>query len=191
MRENESNAGRAHWSWLRLPMTRVERRRSSATRRDGTWWREDAHDARGESRRGERKSGGSTGSAFGRGGRGPARCGGGKATDYLKVAKNGNYGRKGYPKGDTITWKPVVDNNSRAALMQTGEAQFTFPVPYELADVLKGKPDPVLVPAPSTVLRSLPMNTHQQPAPTRTVRHAIADPDRYAFADAPTYAYAN
>ena len=41
-----------------------------------------------------------------------------KSTDYLKVAKFDGYWRKGYPKVDTITWKPVVDNNSRAALMQ-------------------------------------------------------------------------
>ncbi len=40
---------------------------------------------------------------------------------------------------DTITWKPVVDNNSRAAIMQTGEAHFTFPVPYEQAETLKGE----------------------------------------------------
>src|SRR5436305_14909855 len=72
-----------------------------------------------------------------------------KATDYLKVAKFDGYWKKGYPKVDTITWKPVVDNNSRAALMQTGEAQFTFPVPYELAEVLKGKPDLEVVAAPS------------------------------------------
>ena len=65
-----------------------------------------------------------------------------KSTDYLKVAKFDGYWRKGYPKVDTITWKPVVDNNSRAALMQTGEAHFTFPVPYEVADVLKEKAGP-------------------------------------------------
>jgi len=97
-----------------------------------------------------------------------------KATDYLKVAKNENYWRKGYPKVDTITWKPVVDNNSRAALMQTGEAQFTFPVPYELADVLKAKPQLELVAAPSIVLRYLSMNTQQKPFDNVKVRQAIA-----------------
>ena len=62
-----------------------------------------------------------------------------KATDYLKVAKFDGYWKKGYPKVDTITWKPVVDNNTRAAMMQTGEAHFTFPVPYEMAEVLKAQ----------------------------------------------------
>ena len=97
-----------------------------------------------------------------------------KQTDYLKVAKNENYWRKGYPKVDTITWKPVVDNNSRAALMQTGEAHFTFPLPYELAEVLKGKPDLEVVAAPSIVLRYLSMNTQQKPFDNPKVRQAIA-----------------
>src|SRR5437762_12995826 len=51
-----------------------------------------------------------------------------KATDYLKVAKFDGYWRKGYPKVDTITWKPVVVKNSRAELMQTGEANLMFTV---------------------------------------------------------------
>jgi len=95
-------------------------------------------------------------------------------TDYLKVAKFDGYWRKGYPKVDTITWKPVVDNNSRAALMQTGEAHFTFPVPYEQAEVLKSKPDLEVVAAPSIVLRYLSMNTQKKPFDNPKVRQAIA-----------------
>ena len=97
-----------------------------------------------------------------------------KATDYLKVAKFDGYWKKGYPKVDSITWKPVVDNNTRAALMQTGEAQFTFPVPYEVAGVLKAKPDLEVVAAPSIVLRYLSMNTQQKPFDNPKVRQAIA-----------------
>jgi glutathione transport system substrate-binding protein len=97
-----------------------------------------------------------------------------KATDYLKVAKFDGYWRKGLPKVDTITWKPVVDNNSRAAMMQTGEAHFTFPVPYEVAEVLKAKPELELVAAPSIVLRYLSMNVQQKPFDNPKVRQAIA-----------------
>jgi glutathione transport system substrate-binding protein len=97
-----------------------------------------------------------------------------KQTDYLKVAKFDGYWKKGYPKVDSITWKPVIDNNSRAAVMQTGEAQFTFPVSYELADVLKQRPDLELVAAPSIVLRYLSMNTQQKPFDNPKVRQAIA-----------------
>ena len=97
-----------------------------------------------------------------------------KQTDYLKVAKNENYWQKGLPKVDTITWKPVVDNNSRAAMMQTGEAHFTFPVPYETAEILKTKPELDVVAAPSIVLRYLSMNTQQKPFDNPKVRQAIA-----------------
>jgi glutathione transport system substrate-binding protein len=96
-----------------------------------------------------------------------------KQTDYLKVKKFDGYWKKGYPKVDTITWKPVVDNNSRAALMQTGEAHFTYPVPYEQAEVLKAKPDLELVAAPSIVLRYLAMNVLQKPLDNPKVREAI------------------
>jgi glutathione transport system substrate-binding protein len=95
-------------------------------------------------------------------------------TDYLKVAKFDGYWKKGYPKVDTITWKPVVDNNARAALMQTGEAHFTFPLPYEQAELLKSKPELEVVAAPSIVLRYLSMNTQQKPFDNPKVRQAIA-----------------
>jgi glutathione transport system substrate-binding protein len=96
-----------------------------------------------------------------------------KPSDYLKVAKWDGYWRKGYPKVDTITWRPVVDNNSRSAMMQTGEAQFTFPVPYEQAEVLKTKPNLELVAAPSIVHRYMSMNTMQKPFDNVKVREAI------------------
>ncbi len=96
-----------------------------------------------------------------------------KQSDYLKVEKFAGYWRKGYPKVDTITFRPVVDNNSRAAMMQTGEAHFTFPVPYEQAEVLKGKPNLELVAAPSIVHRYLSMNTLQKPFDNPKVRQAI------------------
>jgi glutathione transport system substrate-binding protein len=96
-----------------------------------------------------------------------------KPSDYLKVAKWDGYWRKGYPKVDTITWRPVVDNNSRAAMMQTGEAHFTFPVPYEQAEVLKAKPNLALVAAPSIVHRYMSMNTLQKPFDNVKVREAI------------------
>ena len=117
---------------------------------------------------------GSKGIAFHPVGTGPFKFVEWKQPDYLKVAKWNGYWRKGYPKIDTITWRSVVDNNSRAALMQTGEAQFTFPVPYELAGVLKAKPGIEVVAASSIVLRYLSMNTLQKPFDNPKVREAIA-----------------
>ena len=96
-----------------------------------------------------------------------------KQTDYLKVEKFDGYWKKGYPKVDSITWKPVVDNNSRAAVMQTGEAQFTYPVPPEMAETLKAKPELEIVAAPSIIQRYLAMNTLQKPFDNPKVRQAI------------------
>ncbi|MCL2871969.1 MAG: glutathione ABC transporter substrate-binding protein GsiB [Betaproteobacteria bacterium] len=96
-----------------------------------------------------------------------------KPTDYLKVAKFDAYWKKGYPKVDSILWRPVVDNNTRAAMMQTGEAQFTFPVPYEVADVLKKKSDLDVIAAPSIVVRYLSMNMRQKPFDNPKVREAV------------------
>jgi glutathione transport system substrate-binding protein len=96
-----------------------------------------------------------------------------KATDYVKVAKFDGYWQKGLPKIDTLTWKPVIDNNTRAAVMQTGEAQFTYPVPPEMAEVLKAKPDLDVVAAPSIIERYLSMNTQHKPFDNPKVREAI------------------
>ena len=97
-----------------------------------------------------------------------------KQTDYLKVAKNENYWQKGLPKVDTITWKPVIDSNARAAVMQTGEAHFTYPLPYEQAEALKARPELEVIAAPSIILRYLSMNTQQKPFDNPKVRQAIA-----------------
>lgn len=58
-------------------------------------------------------------------------------TDFVKVKKFDGYWKKGEPKLDTITWRPVVDNNTRAAMLQTGEADLAYPVPYEQAALLE------------------------------------------------------
>ena len=52
------------------------------------------------------------------------------APTTLKVEKNDDYWRKGYRRS-TRHLRSVPDNSARVAMMQTGEAHFTFPVPYE------------------------------------------------------------
>jgi glutathione transport system substrate-binding protein len=96
-----------------------------------------------------------------------------KATDYLKVQKFDGYWRKGYPKIDSITWRPVVDNNTRAAVMQTNEAHFAFPMPPEAVETLSKKPSLEVTVAPSIIQRYLSMNTLQKPFDNPKVREAI------------------
>ncbi len=96
-----------------------------------------------------------------------------KASDYLKVAKFDGYWRKGYPKIDSITWRPVVDNNTRAAIMQTNEAQFAFPMPPEAVASLEGKPNLEVTAAPSIIQRYISMNVQHKPFDNVKVREAI------------------
>ena len=96
-----------------------------------------------------------------------------KATDYLKVEKFEGYWKKGYPKVDSITWRPVVDNNTRAAVMQTNEAHFAFPVPPEAVETLQKKPSLEVTASPSIIQRYLSFNTQQKPFDNPKVREAI------------------
>ncbi|MBN9116465.1 MAG: glutathione ABC transporter substrate-binding protein GsiB, partial [Pandoraea sp.] len=94
-------------------------------------------------------------------------------TDFVKVKKFDGYWKKGYPKVDTITFKPVVDNNTRAAVMQTGEAGFAFPLPYEQAATLKASGKVDVIAGPSIIQRYISFNTRQKPFDDVRVRQAI------------------
>ncbi|WP_114196048.1 glutathione ABC transporter substrate-binding protein GsiB [Edaphovirga cremea] len=94
-------------------------------------------------------------------------------TDFVKVKKFDGYWKQGEPKLDTITWRPVVDNNTRAAMLQTGEADFAFPIPYEQAKVLEHNDKLHLVASPSILQRYISFNVTQKPFDNVKVRQAI------------------
>jgi glutathione transport system substrate-binding protein len=96
-----------------------------------------------------------------------------KQTEAVKGKKFDGYWKKGYPKVDTITWKPVLENNTRSAMLQTGEADFAFPVPYEQADLLKKSEKLEVVATPSIITRFLSFNVLQKPYDNPKVREAI------------------
>lgn len=94
-------------------------------------------------------------------------------TDFVKVKKFVGYWQQGLPKLDTITWRPVTDNNTRAAMLQTGEAQFAFPIPYEQAALLAKNKNLELVASPSIMQRYISMNVTQKPFDNPKVREAL------------------
>lgn len=96
-----------------------------------------------------------------------------KQTDFVKGKKFDSYWKKGYPKVDTITWKPVLENSTRAAMLQTGEADFGAPLPYEQADALAKSPKLDLISSPSIVTRYISFNMMQKPFDNLKVRQAI------------------
>ncbi|QHJ00211.1 glutathione ABC transporter substrate-binding protein GsiB [Xylophilus rhododendri] len=96
-----------------------------------------------------------------------------KQTEAVRGKKFDGYWNKGYPKVDTITWKPVLENNTRAAMLQTGEADFAFPIPYEQAELLKKSDKLEVVASPSIITRFLSFNVLQKPYDNPKVREAI------------------
>jgi glutathione transport system substrate-binding protein len=111
--------------------------------------------------------------AFNPVGTGPFRFVEWTKTDYLKVEKNPAYWQPGLPKVDTITFKPVPDNNTRTAVIQTGEAHMVTGVAYEQVDLIKGKPGITTVVAPSIYARYIAMNLNKKPFTDLRVRQAI------------------
>lgn len=96
-----------------------------------------------------------------------------RQTDYMKVKKNPNYWKSGYPKVDSITWVPVAENATRAAMIQTGEVQFASSLPFEQIKALEGKEGVVINKTPSIVHRYLSMNVNFKPFDNPKVRQAI------------------
>ncbi|MFP1983137.1 glutathione ABC transporter substrate-binding protein GsiB [Lonsdalea quercina] len=106
-------------------------------------------------------------------GTGPYRFVTWNQTDFVKVEKFAGYWQSGLPKLDSITWRPIVDNNTRAALLQTGEAQFAYPIPFEQAKLLEKDKDISLVASPSILHRYISFNVTQKPFDNPKVRQAI------------------
>src|SRR5690606_11611775 len=96
-----------------------------------------------------------------------------KPAEYLKVKKFDGYWKKGYPKVDSLTFRTVTDNNTRAAVVQTGEAQFAYPLPYEQAVILSKNDKLNVVAAPSIIARYVSMNVQHKPFDNVKVRQAV------------------
>ncbi len=96
-----------------------------------------------------------------------------KQTDSVKGAKFAGYWQAGLPKVDAITWKPVPENGTRAAMLQTGEADFAFPLPYEQAKSLGENKKLKVIAQDSIIERYVSMNMLQKPFDDLRVRQAI------------------
>ncbi|WP_207707305.1 glutathione ABC transporter substrate-binding protein [Crassaminicella thermophila] len=93
--------------------------------------------------------------------------------DHFTVEKNPDYWKPGYPKIDGITFKPVPENGSRVAMLQTGEADYIYPVPAEQIEAIDGKNGIIVEHDPSIIVRDMTMNTMKKPYDDIRVRKAI------------------
>lgn len=96
-----------------------------------------------------------------------------RPAEFLKVKKFDGYWNKGYPKINTLTFRTVTDNNTRAAVVQTGEAQAAYPLPYEQANLLSKNDKVEVIAAPSIIARYISMNVLQKPFDDVRVRQAV------------------
>ncbi|MFE8643613.1 glutathione ABC transporter substrate-binding protein GsiB [Sphingomonas sp. NCPPB 2930] len=96
-----------------------------------------------------------------------------KQTEAIVGKKYAGYWKQGYPKVDQVTWKPVIENNTRAAMLQTGEADFAFTLPYEQIATLKKSDKVEVISSPSIIQRFLTFNNLQKPFDNPKVREAI------------------
>ncbi|MCI1589117.1 glutathione ABC transporter substrate-binding protein [Heyndrickxia oleronia] len=94
-------------------------------------------------------------------------------SDHLKLVKNEDYWKEGYPKVDSITFKPVPENGSRVAMLQTGEADFAYPIPTEQVKSIDGKNGIVIENDPSIIVYYLSMNTLKKPYDDVRIRQAM------------------
>ena len=93
--------------------------------------------------------------------------------EVLKVEKNPNYWRAGYPKVDSITFKPVVENSTRVAMLLTGEAQYAFPLPAEQVKQIEKRNNVRVDVTPSIITRYVEMNMTKKPFDNLKVRQAL------------------
>ncbi|MFE6166918.1 glutathione ABC transporter substrate-binding protein [Viridibacillus arvi] len=94
------------------------------------------------------------------------------SSDIIKVKKFDGYWNADGPKADSITFKPVPENGARTAMIQTGEADFVYPVPTEQIDSLKNS-DVSVENNPSIVVNYLSMNVKKKPFDDIRVRQAL------------------
>ncbi|MDO5532155.1 glutathione ABC transporter substrate-binding protein GsiB [Sutterella sp.] len=93
--------------------------------------------------------------------------------EYLVVKKNPNYWQKGLPKLDGITWRPVLEDATRVAMLRTGESQFCDVVPPEHAARLKEDEKLVVETMPTIIQRQIYLNVTKKPFNDLRVRQAL------------------
>ena len=92
--------------------------------------------------------------------------------DKMVVRTNKNYWKKG-PQIDTLTFKPVVENGARIAMLQTGEADYIYPMPTEQVKAVQGDKNIEIIEGPSTIARFTFLNMSKDIFSDVRVRQAI------------------
>ncbi len=92
--------------------------------------------------------------------------------DHLTLVKNPNYwgGPVNY---NSITFRSIPEDGTRVAMLQSGEADFIYPVPTEQLQVLAGQGGIVVKHDPTVGIQYASMNTMKKPFTDVRVRQAL------------------
>lgn len=93
--------------------------------------------------------------------------------EFLKVVKNEEYWQDGLPKVDSVTFNPAPEDGTRIAMLQTGEADFIYPVPPTEVETIEQAEGLTLENIPSLVVKYISFNTMKEPFDDVRVRQAI------------------
>lgn len=102
--------------------------------------------------------------------------------DKMVARTNKNYWKRG-PQIDTITFRPVTENGARIAMLQTGEADFIYPMPTEQVKAVEGDKNIEIIEGPSTIARFTFLNMSKDIFSDVRVRQAMnyaIDKEAYA-----------
>ena len=92
----------------------------------------------------------------------------------LKLVKNPSYWQAGKPSLDSVTWKPVPDDNTRTLQLQGGQAQINEFPPFSAISQLKTSTNTKVTLFPSTKTDYLLMNHTTAPFNDVHARRAIS-----------------
>ncbi|SDM56706.1 glutathione ABC transporter substrate-binding protein [Sediminibacillus halophilus] len=93
--------------------------------------------------------------------------------DSLVVSKYEGYYENDKTNVEQVTFKPVPENGARAAMLQTGEADFVYPVPQQNAGDFEDVEGVEVTETPSTIARYVSINTFNEPFNDVKVRQAM------------------
>lgn len=94
-------------------------------------------------------------------------------SQYLVAKKNPAYHEAGWPKLDSITFRPTPEAGTAAAMLHTGESQFANQLASEQADSVKSDPNLVVEAAPGIVGGQIYLNKTKKPFSDIRVRQAL------------------
>jgi peptide/nickel transport system substrate-binding protein len=120
-------------------------------------------------------------------GTGPFKFAEFKGNEFIKVVRNPDYWKKGFPHVDAIEWRIITNRSTRILAFVAGEFDMTFSqdvtIPL-LKDVTAQAPKAVCEVKPQYVTRNLIVNREVAPFDNPKVREAMALAiDRKAFID--------